>query len=114
MNRNLLLCWIHIILFTGIFLVLSLLWPRWLGELTTQGLDIYSPHTFNKIYPVFHWVQQNAVTVLCIVFLFTADVLICSRLQSRKARIVWTAVLFTIASIVAIAATVVFRNVVFG
>ena len=114
MKKALVLGWIHIFLFTGVFLVLSLLWPRWLGELTAQGLDIYSPHTFNKIYPVFHWLQQNLVAVVCFVLLFTGDLLICSRLQTKKARIVWTALLLAVALTTAMVATVVFRNVVFG
>lgn len=114
MKKNLLLCWIHIFIFAGVFLVLSLLWPKWLAELTAEGLDIYSPHTFNKIYPAFHWLQQNSIAVLCIVFLFTADLLICSRLQSNKARVIWTAVLFAIAILGAGIATVVFRSIVFG
>lgn len=114
MKKDLLLCWIHIFLFAGVFLVLSLLWPRWLGEITGQGLDIYSPHTFNKIYPVFHWLQQNLVAVLCVVFLFTADLLVCSRLQANKARMIWTAILLSVAIISAVVATIVFRNVVFG
>jgi heme A synthase len=114
MKKNIILCWAHVILFAITFFALSIVWPKWLHTLAIEGTEPHNVDLYNRIFPVFSWLQHNLIAVLLFLAAFTIDLFICLGMKSNKQKLIWTIVLFVAFVIAAVAASFTFRTALFG
>jgi len=110
MRRNILWCWCHLAIFSAVFFIVSIVWPKWLHQLKVSGLKVNDAVLFNKIYPVFQWFQENLIIVLWFIAVFSLDLFVCSFIKTFKSKVVWTALLSALFVIVAVISSIVFKT----
>ncbi|MDA3800265.1 MAG: hypothetical protein PF692_14455 [Kiritimatiellae bacterium] len=114
MRRNIFWCWIHFVIFGLVVFVTSMIWPKCLSKLQMSGAEIANIDLYNKLYPIFHWLQENIMAVFLFLLLFSLDLLLCSFLKTFKAKVVWTSLLTVFFMIVAIVASIAFNSSLVG